>query len=567
MIKQQLCRKSAAGFETLAISNALRESGWMPFLEQPSPYEDASGENAYFQYPLGTGLVIGRSVKASDGAYLIRRLVIDETADLDALRLARPLSAALLSAAPDEAGNTALPTLSPAALFDASLPGEGFRLIDSLFDEGLLARFIKALLAAASDKRLSVHAVVNQPPETVSAQARLMMETFMRCLPLRDGLRLSWHTLIEDGLPSAPYSVFFSPPCPDHGCIRFDLSRGTVIWPDEPPTDEKSLTLARALLAHDLNWADRADESGAGALRSSPALHMDTPPFERGMSLAQYVQDWADALDIRRGILNEDAFKTLAQGEWPHLINSVINAADLLPRRDFIFQLNDCLSALSHGRGAELGMTGEHLCDLAAILIDSIDWDEADLNDPQAVRLLRSATEYAALLDAERCPESRLAACRAVHALLTAPAAHLSDVIDGLLELNENNPALLAQLQACARRAVTERCQRAQSGSDEFALIDESFVALAIAGYVRFSRGIPDLRALDKLRNLIERSGGAREVRRFNVRLDRMRKRMSTFRSADLARKRELRVMLLISLLLFLVIAGVVVVYFLFLKK
>ena len=66
---------------------------------------------------------------------------------------------------------------------------------------------------------------------------------------------------------------------------------------------------------------------------------------------------------------------------------------------------------------------------------------------------------------------------------------------------------------------------------------------------------------------LIERSGGAREVRRFNVRLDRMRKRMSTFRSADLARKRELRVMLLISLLLSLVIAGVVVAYFLFLKK
>ena len=140
-------------------------------------------------------------------------------------------------------------------------------------------------------------------------------------------------------------------------------------------------------------------------------------------------------------------------------------------------------------------------------------------------------------------------------------------MIDGLLELNENNPALLSQLQACARRAVTERCQRAQNGSDEFALIDESFVALAIMGYVRFSRGVPDLRALDKLRALIERSGGAREVRRFNVRLDRMRKRMSTFRSADLARKRELRVMLLISLLLSLVIAGVVVAYFLFLKK
>ena len=134
MIKQQLCRKSATGFQTLAVSSALRESAWMSLLEQTSPYEDAPGENAYFQYPLGTGLVIGRSVRTGDGAYIIRRLVIDETTDLDALRLARPLSAALLSAQPDTDGATALPTLSPAALFDASLPGEGFRLIDSLFD-------------------------------------------------------------------------------------------------------------------------------------------------------------------------------------------------------------------------------------------------------------------------------------------------------------------------------------------------------------------------------------------------------------------------------------------------
>ena len=66
MIKQQLCRKSATGFQTLAVSSALRESAWMSLLEQPSPYEDAPGENAYFQYPLGTGLVIGRSVRTGD---------------------------------------------------------------------------------------------------------------------------------------------------------------------------------------------------------------------------------------------------------------------------------------------------------------------------------------------------------------------------------------------------------------------------------------------------------------------------------------------------------------------
>lgn len=567
MIKQQICKRSADGHQTEAVSAALRESAWLPLLDrQSAPPEQPLAFPAYYQCPFGTGLLIGCYTRTQEDAFLVHALIADEGEDLGMLRLSRPLPESLFKAQMPEDTHSPLPTLSPESLFDAEKTSEGFKLIDSLFDEALLARFIKAVLSAAEDKRCAVEAAINQPPAVISEQSRLIMEMLMRCLPLRETLRLSWHTFMDDDASAMPYSVIFSTPHAASGRIYFDLSRGTVIWPDEPPTDEKSLTLARALLAHDLNWADRSDSDSTPALSSLPALHMDTPPFERGMSLRQYMADWGDALDIRRGILNAEAFETLAHAQWPQLINSVINAADLMPHSDFIEQLTDCLNTLLHGRGAELCMTGEHLKDLAAILLDSLDWDEIDLFDPATVRLVKSATEYAALLDEERCSLSRLTACRIIHTLTTAPAAHLSAMLDDLRALNEMNPALFAQLQACVRRYITGRCRLVEEGRDEFSLADEPFVAAAIAGYVRFSRGIPDLRALEKLRGSVERIAGAREVRRFNARLDRMRKRMSTYRTADHARKRELKLMLLISLLLSLIIIGVVIAYFFFLK-
>ncbi len=550
------------------VSAALRESAWLPLLHQQNELIDLPCVAlAYYQMPFGTGLLLGSSTPDEEGLYLSHRLIADEAEDMDTLRAARPLPSSLFRPIPiTDDQSAALPTLSPEALFDASLTSEGFKLIDSIFDETLLARFIKALFCAARDKRCAVHAVINQPPALVSEHGRLIMEMLMRCLPVREALRLSWHTLITDSALAMPYSVIFSPPRFDSERIRFDLSRGSVVWPNEPPTDEKCQTLARALLAHDLNWVDRTDEANVPSLRSSPALHMETPPFERGMSLTQYFSDWADALDIRRGILNADAFLTLAHAQWPQLINSVINAADLMPARTFVEQLTECLNTLVHGRGAELGMTSEHLKDLAAILLDSLDWDEIDLSDPSTARLMKSATDYAALLDEDHFSRSRLAACTIIHALTTAPASHLVEIIDSLRLLSESDPALFTQLQACVRRYVTGRCRLVEEGKDEFSLADEPFVASAIAGYVRFSRGIPDLRALEKLRASVGRIAGGREVRRFNARLDRMRKRMSAFRSADHAHKRDLKIMLFISFLLALVIIGVVAAYFLFLK-
>lgn len=567
MIKQQICKRSADGQQTEAVSAALRESAWLPLLNSQSvPLEQPITVPAYYQCPFGTGLLLGCCTRTQEGAWITHALLADEADDLDVLRLSRPLPNELFKAQMPADAQIPLPTLSPESLFDAELTSRGFKLISSLFDETLLTRFIKAILTAAEDKRCVIQAAINQPPALVSAQGHLIMEMLMRCLPLRETLRLSWHTFMENSASAMPYSVIFSTPCPTSERIYFDLSRGTVIWPDEPPTDEKCLTLARALLAHDLNWADRIDSDRTPALSSLPALHMDTPPFERGMSLSQYMTDWGDALDIRRGILNAEAFETLAHAQWPQLINSVINAADLMPHSAFIEQLTDCLNTLVHGRGAELCMTGEHLKDLAAILLDSLDWDEIDLFDPSTARLVKAATEYAALLDEERCSLSRLTACRIIHTLTTSPAAHLSAMLDDLRALNEMNPALFAQLQACVRRYITGRCHLVEEGRDEFSLADEPFVAAAMVGYVRFSRGIPDLRALEKLRGSVERIAGTREVRRFNARLDRMRKRMSAYRAADHARKRELKLMLFISLLLSLVIIGVVVAYFFFLK-
>ena len=67
---------------------------------------------------------------------------------------------------------------------------------------------------------------------------------------------------------------------------------------------------------------------------------------------------------------------------------------------EFVRQLHGSLIALCKGRrGEQLGMSRENLTDLMVILLDSINWDEVDLDDPDTARLMKSATGYAARLD------------------------------------------------------------------------------------------------------------------------------------------------------------------------
>lgn|GEM_PF-4173034 len=578
MIQQHIYRRDKAGYRTVAASAGLTGSAWLSLLEQQTVLRSQSNPPAplYCQYPLGVGLVLSRCAvdpNGTRGSYLVHQLVADEPADIEALTSLRPLAEDIFRDAyvGHEGEIDPLPTLEPDSLADDARLSAGFRLLDGWFDEALLARLIAALFGAAQDKRQAIHIVIDREDTVVSEQGRLLMDVLMRALPLQEMQRISYCTLIAPGETAMPYSVCVSPPRGQAGesavpCARFDLSEKRCVWPGaEPDPDGRSTELARALLAHDLNWVDRVRLGGPAAkLGGSDAFRLEIPEFERGMSLTQYIEDWAEAMEVRRAALNDEAFRVFAGDEWPRLTGRVIRAAELMPGRVFLKQLRDSLVSLCKARrGEALGMSQQNLSDLIVVLLDSIRWSEVDLNDPATVQLVRSATGYASLLSDASCEQGCLSACRAVHALLDAPMTHLVDAMDDLARLSEDFPALFEQVQACARRYVATRCRMARA--DEFDLVDEMFMGAAVMGYVRFTGGIPDFRQLDKVRDTVRQLGGPRSAQRFEAMLDRLRRRMHASR-ANPTRRREMRFMLVGSFLLALVIIGVIVGYFVFIR-
>ena len=579
MIKQHIYRRDKAGYRTVAASAGLTDSAWLSLLEQQTVLRCQSNSPApvYYQYPLGYGLVLSRCAvdpNGRHGSYLVHQLVVDEPADIEALCALRPVSTSIFRDAyvspENEVGR--LPTLKPESLADPAQLSAGFRLIDGWFDEARLARLVASILRAAQDKRFGVHIVIDQEPGIVSEQGRLLMDMLMRALPVEAVQRVSYCTLMAPDETAMPYSVFISRPTAEGAstgaaarCARFDMSRGRGQWPDNAPEpDERCLETARALLAHDVSWMDRVRLGGAQARLGGAAVKLDIPPFERGMSLTRYVEDWLEALEARRGALNGEAFQDMARSEWPRLTERVIRAGDVMAGGEFARELHESLILLCKGRrGEQLGMSRENLTDLMVILLDSINWDEVDLNDPDMARLMKSATGYASRLESASCDEGCLLACRVMHGLLEAPATHLVDERDDMIRLSEEYPARFRQVQACARRYVAGRCRAFREGASEFGLVDDLFEAAAALGYVRFEGGIPDFRSLDKVKETVGQIGGPKSARRFEAILDRLRRRMHASR-ANLARQREMRFMLGVSLVLALVIAGVILGYFLF---
>ena len=582
MIKQHIYRRDTTGYRTVAVSAGLSGSAWLSLLEQQTVLHCQSNSPApvYYQYPLGCGLVLSRCAvdpNGRHGSYLAHQLVLDEPADIEALSALRPVSTEhfLGAYAGRGSGMEPLPTLKPESLSDPAQLSAGFRLIDGWFNEARLARLIASLLRASRDKRCAVHIVIHRESAVVSEQGRLLMEMLMRALPVEAVQRVSYCTLMGPDETAMPYSVFISPPEAGGAsrdaaarCVRFDMSLGKAQLPQNAPApDDRCLETARALLAHDLQWIDRVRLGGAQLpLASAAAMKLDIPPFESGMSLKRYVEDWLEALEARRGALNGEAFLEFARAEWPRLTERVIRAGDVMNGGDFVRQLRESIVALCKGRrGEQLGMSRENLRDLVVILLDSINWDEVNLDDPDTARVIKSATGYASLLDEASCGEGCLLACRVVHGLLDAPASHLAGEMDDMARLSEEYPARFKQVQACARRYVAGRCRAFRPDREQFGLVNDLFVAAAVLGYVRFEGGIPDFRQLEKVQEKVGQTAGEKAGRRFEDQLDRMRQRMHASR-ANQARRRELRLMLSGSLLLALVIIAVIVSYFVFIR-
>jgi len=562
MIKQQLYRVDASGGRTIAVSDELSGSAWLNLLEQQLSLIDFSALSApvYYQYPLGRGLVMSRcSVNpyTPERSFIAHQLVLDDTADLDELLAARPMKGALLPAGifgytdrPDP-----LPALSPAALCGSEEAARCRETLNRLFgsDENLLSQFLCAVFLCARDKRHFVRVLMDGDPAAVSESARQIMELTLRALPREDVLRLSFTTLCA-AVPSAmQYTVCFAQKSGTRASadpyeIRVDLTEGTIALPDgfSLPRPDQYAAQARALLTGDADTAARPGREGVSA------AGLNLPPFEEGMSLAEYFSQWRTAMDAARAELTGEAFRSFAAAQWPDLLGLIITASDRMDNIRFLSELNSIFSLIRREKlEIPLAMSDNTLTDLLIILLDSISWRQIDLSRPQVNRLIRTISAYSQVLSEDQCPPECLCACRVICCVLTSPAS-IHEALNDLEKLEHASQAQFNAVQGCLQRYVEKRL------AASIDVIDESLAAAAMLGLARFSDGIPDLRLADKLAERIAEKNGARDARRFEQLLDKLRSHLHSS-PAGIIRRRDMKLFLFISLLLLILIAAITV--------
>ncbi len=548
----------------MAVSDELRDSAWLPLLEQQLPLYCSMGLSAplYFRYPFGRGVAISRCAPdpiGRHGSCLIHQLIVDEPADLETLADACPL--------PDSLFRTAwvdrlpfpspLPALEMSSLESALEREVCHDTLRACFDgsEALLTRFLRALSLAARDKRYSINVLLKGDAALVSQTGRRLMELTLRYLPREDALRLSYCTLPPAG-DAVQRSVCFFPEGDAHladsadpQVIFLDLTEGRLtvprdaLLPDEAPY---------AALAHTM----LAQEENQGKQSADNALSISIPPFEKGMSLLQYFEDWRNELELRRTSLTAEGFRVFAEKEYPPLLGSMVEASEVMDNLAFLSEMSDILSIIQKGNlELSLALPEEILSDMIALLLESVRWRRLDLSDPGTARVLRTVVAYAGSLQEEEDNLACLAAARAAGHVLSGSGS-LQNALYDMATLSERFPTRFEELQECLRGYVLSRLH------SEMDIIDETLVSAAMLGYARFSDGVPDLRLLDKLSERIAAKSGPRSARRFLNLLDRLRRRLHSARSSAV-RRREIKITLLICSLLALLIAGINIGYLL----
>ena len=559
MIKQQLYRVDAVGGRTIAVSDELVGSAWLNLLEQQLSLIDFSALSApvYYQYPLGRGVVMSRccvNPYTPEKSFIAHQLILEDSADIDELLADRPMKGDLLPAG--IFGYTDSPDPLPGLRAgDLCSPDEAARCREMLLshfggNEALLCQFFAAISLCARDKRHSVRVLLNGAPETVTEDARRIMEITLGVMPREDVMRLSFCSLAAPASSAMQYTVCFAPKAArpafaDPFEILVCPAEGTIELPSDIslPDSERFSRPAHALL--------NPEESGS-ARPARGAVRLNLPAFSEGMSIRQYFMDWRAELEKQKSSLSEEAFRALASAQWPALITAVIAASDLMDNTAFLEELNSIISQIRREKlETALAMSDSMLTDLLIILLDSISWRQIDLSDPQTARMIRTICAYSQVMTEDQCPPECLCACRAIYSVLASPAS-IHDALADLNHLSNTAHAQFEALQVCLQQYVEKRL------SSNLDVIDESLTAAAMLGFVRFTDGIPDLRLTDKLTECIESTLGTKAARRFDQLLDKLRAHLHSTHG-HVMRRRDMKLFLFISLLLVILIAAITV--------
>ena len=569
MIKQQLFRLDERGSRTVASSPGMKNSAWLRLLEQQLELVDVSTMSVptFYQYPLGRGLVLSRCVPDPTGkknSYLAHQLVIDEPNDLQSLMDIRPLSTHSFFMGGYDTGisSDTLPMLPITSLDNEGALDDCFETLDALFggQEELLGNLIGAMGLCARDKRQSIRVVIEQEQEAVSECGRRLMELLLCGMRRIDALRVSYSTLQLGKSMEMNYTVCFSPnedAKPTAHDIIFNLTKGTMQLPANLnlPDPERSREVARMMLLHDIQGVVMFRGEAQEACATPEALRLTMRPFEKGMSLIEYVDGWRAALELRRPLLSERGFRRLVGSEWSKLMGVLIEASEQMENLPFLIQFHEILCRVYREREDSLLAPDDQIMnDMVVLLLDSIRWKELDLGHPRTWRLIRTITGYAQMLTGEEyADEASINACRIMYQMMTAPSSAREIMID-LSLLEEDSSACFEAFQDCLKRYVQSRLDA------EFDVADETLAAAAMLGLVKFSEGVPDLRLVDKLTKRIEEKHGAQDARRFEEIIEKMRRHLHAGRF----HRREVRGLLTVSCLLLALIAGISIWFFCF---
>ena len=535
MIRQHIMQWREGACRTLALGGAQVEAQWLSRLEQQTQRfcADDFSEPLYYQFAMDGCLVIGRRMPGLQGGYSIRQLIAppEEVAEFRRMRPLPPerLEPVLLE---QEGEGTPLPGLSVAAFSDEEAVLGSFEALDSVFGQNaeLLAGFISALRAYLVGRFRYVSVVLPMPRRETSLAAQRIMELMMRVMDVHDGARLTWCSLETSML--SPFPVTFvsaddveTPLMPRRMGVLVDVRTKECVNLGPKP-DALEQEAARALIAHDLNWVDRVFGERVQLPLTVDQLRIQLPPFEEGMSLKQYFDDWTSALLERRGSLDADAFGIFARDEWKRLMDPLVLAAGVMESKEYIYDMYQIIQALRKREfAALLCMPAQSLIDMVALLLDSVRWDEMSLDDPSDRKLLQRMAVFARSLDEESRTQVHTGRAFCMLSELFEHSSYATlHAMNTMEELAEEEPLQFEALQNMMRSFVLAQCRE----KNLYWRQDETFIVMAMLAYVRFSGGVPDLRRLSALEGVIRSNCGDKAVAHFRRRLDYERKQMST---------------------------------------
>jgi hypothetical protein len=230
--------------------------------------------------------------------------------------------------------------------------------------------------------------------------------------------------------------------------------------------EEQDVELAAAMLARDLNWVDRVRRSlpAAGAPVS---FRLEMPPFERGMSIYQYVCDWIEELERRRNDL-DDAIINQKVINWDQFESRVISAGELsVTNMRYLKELNAIIMMFKDRKTKSwLQVPDAVLADLIVVLIDSIQWAKIDIVKEDDRRLILDIWENTRALRGMdiRLPvefDIKLRACEMMGMLLGGEGG-AAGAVDLGIELMQSPQSIAAELMRGARHClnwyVDNRC-------------------------------------------------------------------------------------------------------------